>query len=92
MYFKYGNKLKYKFDNQIHEVPVNTSTNSREPHIISLLPFPAFHRYIPNLDLCKDTFLENFDVRAAVAGDKYKYDPRIQIYQSIKPYYGGVDG
>lgn len=87
MYFKYGNKLKYKFDNQIHEVPVTTSTNSREPHIISLLPNPGFNRYISNLDLCKDTFLENFNIREAVAGHKYRYDPRVQIYQSLRPYY-----
>jgi hypothetical protein len=87
MYFKYGNKLKYKFDNKIQEIPVTTDTGVREPYIMSLLPYPAFYRYIPNLDLCTDRFLENFDVREAVAGNRYKYDPRIQIYQSIRPYY-----
>lgn len=85
MYFKYGNKINYEFDNTIHQIPVTTETTTREPHILTLLP--TFNRYISNINLCKDLTLENFNAREAVAGQKYKYDPRIQVFQSARPYY-----
>jgi hypothetical protein len=83
MYFKYGNFINYKFNNQNQQLPDTISKNhTREDHTISFPPL--YLSYIPNIDLINDPKIP--DVYTSIKGKKDIYDPRISVYQSIQQY------
>lgn len=89
MYFKYGSKLCYTHQNNIETIN-DKSINPKhiEPHIISVLPYPALTRYISNMDILPDNLsTRDINIQQIVLGKSHKYDPRIHIYQSIRQYF-----